>query len=188
MASLFFDKKQRSWVKGALEIAETLAGDYFGVDLGDVDQFPYDLLTLENLQGMEKTQEALAQVCKYLYAKKRSRGDGKEFYRICLQDDRILYTVRTELPASLQPLLLYVITHELIHVVRFSMDPVKFHFRLHERKSEEKIVHRITYECLKSCKDAQLDDLLERYRPLWDLRQSAGMVGPLTSGAGVPNF
>ncbi len=186
--SFFFDKKQRSCVGEALGIAETLAGNYFGVDLEDVDQFPYDLMTLANLQGMEKTRDALAQVCKYVYSKKRSAATDREFYRICLQDDRILYTVKTEISDLLQPLLLYVITHEVIHVIRFSMDPGRFHFRLHERKSEEREVHRITYECLKSCKDAQLDPLLERYRPLWDLRRTQSVVDPLTMRAGVPNF
>ncbi len=184
--SVFFDKRQRSWVGEALGIAEGLAGNYFGVSLDDPDQFPYDVMTLANLQGMEKTREAWAQVCKYIYLKKSST-EGRAFYRICLQDDRILYTVKTELPAFLQPLLLYVITHELIHVIRFSMDPDKFHCRFEERKSEEKEVHRITYECLSSCKDSQLDHLLERYRPLWDVQESDGF-GPLTSGAGVPIF
>ncbi len=188
MGSLFFDKKQRSWVREALDTAEALAGNYFGVDLEDADQFPYDLMTLANLQGMEKTRDALAQVCKYLYSKKKSAAEGREFYRICLQDDRILYTVKTEIPELLQPLLLYVITHEVIHVIRFSMDPGKFHFRLQERMGEEREVHRITYECLKPCRDAGLDHLLERYRPLWDFPQSQSMAGPLTIGSGIPNF
>ena len=63
--SIFFDKKQRFWVGEALEIAETLAGAFFRVDLGDSARFPYDLQTLVNLRGPEKTRRALAQVCKY---------------------------------------------------------------------------------------------------------------------------
>ncbi|MDP3040534.1 MAG: hypothetical protein Q8O18_11800, partial [Deltaproteobacteria bacterium] len=63
--SLFFNRKQRLWVGEALEIAESLAEDYFQVSLENLEQFPYDLQTLANLQSQEKTRRALAQICKY---------------------------------------------------------------------------------------------------------------------------
>ena len=167
--SLFFDKKQCHWVGEVLGIAETLAGDYFQVDLEDAERFPYDLRTLANLRRREKTRRALAQVCKYEYQKKRAsfRDGGREFYRICLQDDRILKTVRTEGDSLLRPLLLYVVTHELIHVIRFSMDPKRFYLDSEEKKVEERDVHCKTYEVLRPLRDPQVDRLLERYRPLW---------------------
>jgi len=167
--SLFFDKKQFNWVGEALEISENLAGNYFQVDLEDAERFPYDLQTLANLRRQEKTRRALAQVCKYEYQNKKAlfRDGGKEFYRICLQDDKILNTVRTEGPSLLKPLLLYVVTHELIHVIRFSMDPKSFYLRSKAKKIEERDVHRKTYELLRSFRDPQVDLLLERYRPWW---------------------
>ena len=168
--SIIFDKKQRFWIREALEIAETAAGNYFQVDLADSERFPYDLETLANLKGLEKTHRALAQVCKYEYRKKELplTPKGNEFYRICLQDDKILNTVRMEPPSLLKPLLLYVITHELIHVIRFSMDPKKFYLSPGARKTEEIDVHRMTYELLKSFKDPQVGLLLEFYRPWWE--------------------
>ena len=167
--SLFFDKKQCHWVGEVLEIAETLAGNYFRVDLEDAERFPYDLQTLENLKRQEKTRRALAQVCKYEYQNKKAlfRDGGKEFYRICLQDDKILNTVRTEGHPLLKPLLLYVVTHELIHVIRFSMEPKRFYLPSKEKKIEEREVHCKTYELLRSFGDPQVDLLLERYRPWW---------------------
>ena len=167
--SLFFDKKQCNWVGEVLEIAETLAGNYFQVNLEDVERFPYDLETLANLRGQEKTRKALAQVCKYEYQNKKElfRHGGKEFYRICLQDDKILNTIQTEGHSFLKPLLLYVVTHELIHVIRFSMDPKRFYLHSKEKKIEERDVHCKTYELLRSFKDPQVDLLLERYRPWW---------------------
>jgi hypothetical protein len=173
--SIFFDRKQRFWVGEALEIAETLAQDYFQVDLGDFVRFPYDLQTLANLRGLEKTRRALAQVCKYEYHKRhtRLRRGGSEFYRICLQDDQILNTVRTESLSLLKPLVLYVVTHELIHVIRFSLDPKRFYLNPKEKKVEEKDVHRETYELLRSFKDPQVELLLERYRPWWG--ESSGL-------------
>ncbi len=178
--SIFFDKKQRFWVGEALEIAETLAEGFFHLDLGDSARFPYDLQTLANLRGPEKTRRALAQVCKYEFHKRDSwsRRAGTEFYRICLQDDQILKKVRTESLPLLKPLILYVVTHELIHVIRFSLDPQRFYLPPKEKRTEEKDVHRSTYELLRSFRDPQVELLLERYRPWWGEPSGPGPEGP----------
>ncbi len=181
--SVFFDKRQRFFVGEALEIAETLAKDYLHVDLEDAERFSYDLQTLAYLRGLEKTHRALAQVCKYEYRKRDSSLEyrGKEFYRICLQDDKILKVIRTEPPSLLKPLILYVVAHELIHVIRFSMDPQRFYLDPKKKKAEERDVHRTTYEVLRFLKDPQIDVLLQRYRPWWenpvgtDLQESTGV-------------
>jgi len=166
--STFFDGRQRFWVGDALGTAEELAKKHFQVDLEDYERFPYDLQTLINLKGKEKTPRALAQVCKYEYHKEERFQNirKKSFYRICLQDDKILETVKKEKAAILKPLLLYIVAHELIHVIRFSLDPGKFHLSPEEKKIEEKNVHRLTYDLLKPIGDSRTEILLERYRPL----------------------
>jgi hypothetical protein len=167
--SLFFNKKQRLWVGEALEIAESLAEGHFRVNLGNLEQFPYDLQTLATLKSQERTRRALAQVCKYECSKTTPplNRRTKEFYRICLQDDKILNTVWAETSslALLRPLLLYVVTHELIHVIRFSVDPQRFFLRPEDKMVEEEDVHGMTYELLKSFNDPQVGLWLERYRP-----------------------
>ena len=180
--SIFFNKKQQFWVEEALEIAETLAADHLRVDLKDFEQFPYDLQTLKNLREQEKTRRALAQVCKYEYRSRKAqdRQGGTGFYRICLQDDKILNTVQTEGPSLFKPLLLYVVTHELIHVIRFSVDPKRFYLQSKEKEIEERDVHRKTYELLKPFKDPQVERLLERYQPWWEDFSGPGLgkAGP----------
>jgi hypothetical protein len=166
--STFFDRKQRFWVGDALGIAEELAENRFQVDLGDYERFPFDVQTLIHLKREEKTTRALAQVCKYEYQKKVQFQSirRKAFYRICLQDDKILRTVKKDNVAILKPLLLYVVAHELIHVIRFSLDPGRFHLSPEEKKIEEKNVHRLTYELLSPLDEPKMEILLERYRPL----------------------
>jgi hypothetical protein len=166
--SNLFNEQQHRWVGEALDRAETLAEGYFQVDLKNSARFLYDLKTRVHLKGLEKTRRALAQVCKYEYYNRFSAEEpkGKEFYRICLQDNRILNTVDD--PTLLKPLLLYVITHEIIHVIRFTIDPKRFYLNFKERKVEEKEVHQATYELLRPVKDPHLDLLLERYRSIWE--------------------
>lgn len=188
----FFNKKQRLWVGEALEIAEFLAEANLKVDLTDSTKYFYDLRTLINLQGPEKTDQALAQVCKYEYFRPKASWTrkSKDFYRICLQDDKILKAAAWQSSLFLRALILYVITHELIHVIRFSEDPHIFHLQIKEKRAEEKGVHRLTYNLLKGLNDPQVNYLLERYRPMWDEEASAPEVdlNPLTNGFGVPNF
>lgn len=173
--TIFFDKRELFWVREALEVAETLAENYFSLDLEDFERYPYDLRTLANLKGQEVTNRALAQVCKYEYRKNDSsrRVGGREFYRICLQDHKILKVVRAEPPSLLRSLILYVVTHELIHVIRFSTAPHRFHLHPQEREIEERDVHRTTYELLKTLEDPQVWLLLERYRPWWGKSMAA---------------
>jgi len=167
--SIIFNKRQRFLVKESLEIAETLAETFFKVDLADFQQFPFDIQTLANLHGAEKTRRALAQVCKYEYKKTGSpwKVGTKEFYRICLQDDKILRRAQKENQELLKPLLLYVVTHELIHVIRFSLDPGKFHLHPQEKGIEERNVHRMTYELLTPFRDPGVELLLNHYRRWW---------------------
>jgi hypothetical protein len=178
--SLFFNKQQWSWVGEVLETVEPRVGDFFRVDLEDLERFPYDLRTLAELERQEKTRRALAQVCKYEYQREVPPLNlrRREFYRICLQDDKILNTVEAELPFMLKPLLLYVVTHELIHVIRFSLEPLRFYLDFKEKETEERYVHRMTYEILKSFTDPYIGPLLERYRPWWQ-----GQGGGLDSGS-----
>ena len=186
--SVFFNKQQHFWVGEILKTAEPLVGDYFRVDLGDLDRFPYDLRTLANLDRQEKTRRALAQVCKYEYRKeaKPLNPRRREFYRICLQDDKILNTIQAEPPSMLKTLLLYVVTHELIHVTRFSLEPRRFHLDPKEKGVEEKYVHRMTYDILKTFRDPYIEPMLERYRPWWEATGSDSTAPDLDkSGAGV---
>ena len=168
--TLFFDKKQRLLVGEALATAETLAESYFRIDLDNYEQFPFDLKTLANLKGPEKTRRALAQVCKYEYSNLQGRRKiiPREFYRICLQDDKILNRAAVEVEEMLRPLLLYVVTHELIPVIRFSIEPGKFHLRPEEKQGEEKSVHRMTHEVLDKLRDPLVEVLLGRYRCYWE--------------------
>ena len=181
--SIYFNRHQREWVAEALEKAEALVGGYFRLDVADPDRFPYDLRTLATLRGHEKTRRAFAQVCKYEIRREAedSHPRSREFYRICLQDDKILNAIQAEPSQILKPLLLYVLTHEIIHVTRFSLDPGRFYLDPREKGVEEKYVHRKTYEILASFGDPSVEPLLERYRPWW------GGSGPAAQGPGLDN-
>ena len=96
-------------------------------------------------------------------------GRGLHFYRICLQDDRILDAVeRANSFIRLSPLLLYIAAHELVHVIRFERGEGNFDASEEQKSEEEEKVHRITRNLLKPMTDPDLNLVLDcfsnRYR------------------------
>ncbi len=104
------------------------------------------------------------------FEKEPERKDGGlHFYRICLQDDRILDAVeRAHSFIRLSPLLLYIAAHELVHVIRFERGEGNFDAPEDEKSDEEEKVHRITRNLLKPATDPDLNLVLDcfsnRYR------------------------
>jgi hypothetical protein len=75
---------------------------------------------------------------------------------------------------ELYPFSLYIITHELIHIVRFSKFIQSFDASSEERMAEEKRVHRRTHDILHPVQIEGLLKVLEFYNdwrvPYEDLR------------------
>ena len=67
-------------------------------------------------------------------------------------------------PLKLLPLAVYVVTHELVHVVRFCKFLQRFDAEPLERKQEEMRVHEVTQKALGSLKLPHLDYVLKAYR------------------------
>ena len=88
---------------------------------------------------------------------------GFDFYRVCLQDHNILRTLKARPQISLFPLLLYVITHELVHVVRFSQFLALFEACGKEQAEEEARVHQLTQEILAPLNFLELTPVMSYY-------------------------
>ena len=71
-----------------------------------------------------------------------------DFYRVCLQDHNILKTLKNGHDLRLFPLLLYIVTHELVHIVRFSQFLALFETPEEHKHEEERRVHRLTQNIL----------------------------------------
>ena len=132
----------------AVDLAEDAVSDHFRFSESFwIDKGRWELKTLIDLEAREITDDALAQIIKY------SGPDGKghrirDFYRICLQDHRLLAASRVE-KLDLHPLLCYVVSHELIHVVRFARHDRLFEAPEADRLEEEVLVHELTCKLLK---------------------------------------
>ncbi len=156
-----FDSRQRAAVERALERAEALTGDFYRIPGREWTRLPYDVGTLRDGPGPDG--RVFADVVRLV---RRAPGHAiRGLFRIRLRDDAILAAVEDRGDGiGLDPLLLYVLTHELVHVVRFGCGLAGFDAGRDERDFEERRVHAITREVLRPIPDPRLRRVVEVYR------------------------
>lgn len=157
----YFNPSQLRVVHRSRDRAAKLVSEYYQVAPREWLKMPYEVRTLRSLDSSEVTDEALAQtVC---YAFKRQAGSiilkEGDLFRICLQDHRILGTMR-DLQLELESLLMYVLTHELIHVVRFGQRLQSIDLPKDQRSCEERTVERTTHTILAKVGDPGMGCIL----------------------------
>jgi hypothetical protein len=159
----YFSASQISLAGRSFGQAEKMAGRYFRLDPAEWGGHRYDVKTLAYLDTHEVREGAFAHLCKYEYEKEpEPQGGGIHFYRICLQDDRILDAIeRAHSFIRLSPLLLYIAAHELVHVIRFDRGEGNFDASEEEKSGEEEKVHRITRNLLKPITDTDLNLVMD---------------------------
>ena len=116
-----FNPAQIEVVSQGVEIAEDVTANFFKIPTTQWRHVRYDIRTLAELSADEVTNSAFAQIIRY------SRNPDQvqfsdwhfDYFKICLQDHNIMAAVERDEPLKLLPLAVYVVTHELVHVVRF---------------------------------------------------------------------
>lgn len=160
-----FKKDDILTVSEALDISEDRTGDYFKFSAGQWKRHRYDVKTLSQLAGDEVVPNVFALLKKIDGKAERVEPSSRkrDFYFICLQDHRILKALKRDRDLGLLPLLVYVFTHELVHIVRFCNFSQRFEVSTKDREKEERIVHATTYEILKELSLPKLDYILNSY-------------------------
>ncbi|MCF8110357.1 MAG: hypothetical protein K9J85_02605 [Desulfobacteraceae bacterium] len=163
--NLKFSPGQIKVVSRAVAAAEDLVSDYYKLSATQMRQLNYDIKTAADLGAHETVIEHFAQIVRYSARKPDSllSTGVEDFYKICLQDHSILSEVRRHPEIELYPFLLYIICHELIHVVRFRRFQQRFSVPDEQRRAEEIRVHGITHEILAPRQIAGMQPVFEFY-------------------------
>lgn len=165
MTYLAFKDDNIKTVSEALTIAEEKIGDYYKFSLRQWKRHQYDVKTLRSLEEDEITSFAFALL------NKRSRvvegfdssTKKRDFYFICLQDHLILNAIQKDKNLSLLPLLVYIFTHELVHIVRFCNFYQRYDISGKIREIEENLVHETTFDILKDSSLYNMGYILDSY-------------------------
>jgi hypothetical protein len=158
-----FTASQRRQVARAAARAEELIRGFYCIPGRERSRFPYDVATLADDPGPGR--RVFADLVRVVRPASAEAGrDPREIYRIRLRDDELLAATAPPGEVLLAPLLLYVLTHELVHVVRFASglaifdddDPGR-------REEEENRVHSITRRVLDPVRDGALRTVVDRH-------------------------
>lgn len=168
----YFSRKDLFNLDEVLKMSEELVNNYFKMSSGQWLKNRYDVKTQAELETHEIVDGPFAQVIKYEGRKKDVPLGSSSFslYKICLQDPAIISTVKKNEHLYLEPFLLYILTHELIHIIRFS----RFQKRYENKNEadvthdEEKKVHQLTHEILKDLTYPGLSQVFEFYKDWLD--------------------
>jgi hypothetical protein len=147
-----FDADQIRIINESVVLGEELVSEHFKMSVNEWLRLRYDIKTLSELTGDEIIHGPFAQVIRY-EGKRPDRHLGSaayDFYKICLQDHTILSALKGLPDLSLSPFSLYIITHELIHIVRFCKFLQSFDASPEERMIEEGRVHALTHQVLSN--------------------------------------
>ena len=169
---MYFNASQIVLTNRTFDHAEKLATTYFRLSHRALKAHRYEVKTLEHLEKHEINDTAFAHLCRYHGHKDGdiSSPDKFQFFRVCLQDNRILDAVeRAHSFIKLVPLMLYIATHELIHVIRFNNGFSNFDAPLEEKVKEEETVHYITRTLLKSIADSDLRLVIDCFRDQYNI-------------------
>lgn len=166
MELVYFDDSHLRTLDDALVLAEQVASDHYKLSSADWKNAPYDVCTLKDLTREEIVPGVFAQVARYRQDPAKSpSGRGRyEFYKICLHDQQILKATDEGKNIALFPLLLYILTHELVHIVRFKKFLHRFNASEEERTGEETRVHRATSEILRAVPVSGIEPVLRNYQ------------------------
>ena len=158
-----FSSKQIVTVNESVALAEELVSNAYKLSTSQWLRGRYDFKTLVDLAPEEIVHGPFAQIVRYVGQRNNTMlgSASYDFYKICFQDHAILAALKASPNLFLFPFCLYIVTHELIHIVRFSEFLQNFEAAPDERQQEEARVHGKTHQILQSIK---IDGLAEVFR------------------------
>jgi hypothetical protein len=160
-----FNRNQIRSINNAVTMAEEVVSNAYKMAASQWLRRKYDVRTLIDLIPEEIVHGPFAQVIRYQGQKKDTSlgSSAYDLYKICLQDHSILATLNESKGITLFPFSLYIMTHELIHIVRFSKFLQNFDASDSEIMEEEARVHKKTREILTPVKVRGLSPVFEFY-------------------------
>jgi hypothetical protein len=155
-------------VDKALEIAEDITCNHYHISAGNWKKYGFEVSNLVQLREEEITPFGLAQIARYVqpFPERIPMYSPRDYYRICLQDHNILQVINRREGIDLFPLMIYVLTHELVHVIRFRKFMQRFDVDSGAKAIEENKVQQTTYEILKFLKGVNLKPVFACYEGL----------------------
>lgn len=160
-----FKDNELTVVNNAVAMAEELVSNHYKMSANQWLHPKYDVKTLADLSENEIVNGPFAQIIRYEGKLKGGvlGSSAYDFYKVCIQDHAILKVLGENPEIVLSPFALYVVTHELVHIVRFSRFLQNFNASDTEKLIEERRVHGITHDILEPVNARGMGTVLDFY-------------------------
>lgn len=160
-----FTKDQLTIVNNAVAMAEELVSNHYKMSASQWLRPKYDVKTSADLAENEVVTGPFAQIIRYEGKVKGGilGSSAYDFYKICIQDHAILESLKANPEMTLAPFALYIVAHELVHIVRFSRFLQNFNASDVEKLIEERRVHSITHDILDPVNTRGMNTVLDFY-------------------------
>jgi hypothetical protein len=129
----YFSPEHRMTVRYGSTLAENIVRKELGWDTRNV----YDVKTLQEFDAEEPKDGVFAQLIRV----EQSVRCPEHYYRVCLQDREILDFLRANPAVDLLSLITFIMTHELLHIHRFTTGRADF---FGDSREEEVLVDALT--------------------------------------------
>lgn len=163
----FFNESELEQVATAALWAEELVYNYFKLSSSQWLKNRYDIKTARDLASHERIDGPFAQVLKYEGRRSDLSLSSSVFslYHVCIQDPAIVLFISENSKIAFGPFLLYILVHELVHVVRFARFEHRYENACEAEVTleEEKKVHGITRDIISSKTVAGMSQVFEFY-------------------------
>ena len=157
-----FSQAHRRLLAQAVDEAENHTSGYYCIPPRGWQRLRYDLITRRDREWEPIPESALARIQQLQQVSVRRR-ESESFFRIQLNDSSILSAARREnLASDLYPFFVYILTHEMVHMVRLGtiLDEGKL---LEDVDTEEDRVDRISRQILSAAAHGSYSPVLEKF-------------------------
>lgn len=160
-----FNEEQIAVINQMVHMAEDVVSEHYKMSPSQWLRNRYDVRTLAQLSESEIVFGPYAQIVRYYGTRNASElgSGGFDFYMICLQDHAILKALRSNDRLRLDPFILYIVVHELIHIIRFGTFIQFFDAPQEQREAEETLVHQATADVLRKVNARGMDAVFTFY-------------------------
>ena len=169
----YFNSTEKRIIYSALEEAAQYLSKFYCFSPREWFNYCYDLQTELDGTVDNYNKNAFAEVRQYTPPLKNLSLFPKERYQICLFDQNILQTLWAYPDLEFYPFMIYILTHELIHIARFCQDFHPFECDEESLQREEQKVNRLTRQVLDIKKSQTLYKLSSLYAEITSPAPSA---------------
>ena len=163
VAAGLFTRSDLAILGKAASVAELLTQKYFDFGEDEWKRNPYAVFTRKYVTRNLVEDTAFASVIRYGGKPGQTKIEPNAYnYGIVLQDPVILLALLRSREQDLWSMGLFVLTHELVHIVRFRAFGADFFACAHDRDKEERLVHGITRDMLSGM--TKMTPILSEYQ------------------------